>query len=241
MGVRCAVSAFSGFSLRRRGALTAFARRPIIEVVEPKEALPTLEADALAEREAAGRRDLELSRRALAGDPEARDEFVRRMSCIPRVLGAINARTGRPLAPEELNDLCQEVFAVLWNKLSGFEGRAKLETWAGRFCLNLFRNALRSMVRRPRALEEPQAQALEEAEREIPMAQDETRALLDEALTQVPKNQARAIRLREYERLSFERIAHELDVPTATAKTWYYRGLERLRAVLRPRVGEGLS
>lgn len=181
--------------------------------------------------------DLELVRRARAGDSQAVERFVQRMRCIPRLLAAKNARTGHALGPEDLADLAQETFSAVWNKAGEFRGEARLETWVARFCLHLYMNALRRAARGPRALEdeEPPDGAGEPAP-----ATDEPGRLLHAALARLPKSQLRVVRMRAYDRLPFDEIAQRAGLPVGTAKTYYYRGLERLRALLRPAFEQGL-
>jgi len=51
-------------------------------------------------------------------------------------------------------------------------------------------------------------------------------------LNRVGGIEARVIRLKHLESLTFEELSARLDLPANTAKTYYYRGLARLRAML---------
>jgi RNA polymerase sigma factor (sigma-70 family) len=64
--------------------------------------------------------------------------------------------------------------------------------------------------------------------------QDELRERLLEAIETLP-TRARAVVLLRYARhLSYREIAQELGIPQATAKTYFHRSKERLRALLQP-------
>ena len=76
--------------------------------------------------------DLQLTRRALAGDADARFEFVHRLRCIPAILRSMQHSTS--FTQEELEEVTQRAMTAIWSKLDAFDGRAKLETWAYGFC-----------------------------------------------------------------------------------------------------------
>ncbi len=61
---------------------------------------------------------------------------------------------------------------------------------------------------------------------------------LRSALERLPESEARLIRLRYYEELTFEAIGRRLDVPPSTAKAAFYRGMTHLEELLRPGSGE---
>ncbi len=63
---------------------------------------------------------------------------------------AFVARTVRRLgvAEEAVEDVCQEVFVVIYRRLSEFEGRSKLETWIYRIVANAVRNQARTQRRK---------------------------------------------------------------------------------------------
>jgi RNA polymerase sigma-70 factor (ECF subfamily) len=52
------------------------------------------------------------------------------------------------VAPEHLDDVCQEVFIVVHRKLGEFEQRAKLKTWIYQIVTNVVRNQRRSVQRK---------------------------------------------------------------------------------------------
>ncbi|HEX6885596.1 MAG TPA: sigma-70 family RNA polymerase sigma factor [Planctomycetota bacterium] len=175
--------------------------------------------------------DRELVRRALAGQADAVDGMVVRLKCVPRVLRVLNQRVGNPLAPEDLSDLGQDVVMAFWKRLADYTGRASLETWAYGFCLNTFMSALRR--RRWRALDRLETETLEEA-RPLPALGEHE--VLQRALQDLAEREERVIRLKYYEDLTFEEIGRRLGISPNTAKTCFYRGMQRLER--RMRAGE---
>jgi RNA polymerase sigma-70 factor (ECF subfamily) len=180
--------------------------------------------------------DLRLIQQARAGAEDAIGRFVERMACIPRILAAKNARLGKPLNDDELADLCQETFSILWSKAHTYAGKAKLETWAARFCLFVLMNNVRGRRRRGRSLRSDPAVP---ADAETRIQRQDLRQELCAALQQLPSENADIIQWRLLDQISFEDIAERLSAPLNTVKTRYYRGMERLRKLLRSGGEEG--
>jgi len=156
------------------------------------------------------------------------------MRCVPRFLGARNARAGRPLGPEELADLAQEIFATVWRKLGDYRGEAPLEAWVYPFCVLSFMNHARKHIRRPLAVE---ASELEESATELSAErglESTDAAEIHLALDKLEKSERQIIELKHFDDLTFEEIAARLELSANTAKTRYYRGLTKLQSVLGP-------
>jgi RNA polymerase sigma-70 factor (ECF subfamily) len=166
----------------------------------------------------------------LAGQEQAVVKFEERMRCVPRILGALNARRGHPLGEHELADLVQDTIVVVLRKLDEFAAHAPLEGWMYRLCFLEFLNAVR---RRGRALrrtselvEEPEAAGVDDLGEHV--YDDVYRAL-----ELLGGHEADTIRLKHFDGLTFREIGDRVGVPANTAKTRYYRGLARLGELLR--------
>jgi len=177
--------------------------------------------------------DVDLVRGALAGSVSFRQRFAERMRCVPKFLAVKNARMGRPLGDDELEDLVQETLVKIWQRLDSYAGRASLQTWAYGFCHFGLTGHLRSLRRRPRNVELVDTPAPDRVEQ----------AFADEgvmrALDRLPDRDAGIIRLRHFEQLSFDAIAERTALPYGSVKAGYYRALGRLREVLAPKREEG--
>lgn len=172
--------------------------------------------------------DTTLVRAVLERDPRAVATLVERLRCIPRILAVLNQRLGNGLGPEDLNDLTQDVLALLWPRLELYNGQASLETWAYGFCFNAVRNALRRGRRRQAAGE------LDEALLESPAAAPgDDYDDLQRALERLAPREGAVIRLKYFDGLTFEEIGARLSMPTNSAKTSYYRGMRKLEELLR--------
>lgn len=175
--------------------------------------------------------DLELVQAARSGGPESVEALLGRMRAVPRILMAINVRLGWPLDDHEVEDACQETVSKLWRKLETFTGESTLETWFYGVARYELMNALRRKQRRAPGLELSEEQA---AHDEAGPHQDELERVRA-ALAQVAAEDARIIVLHHYHSQSLEQAARTVGVPTSTAKSRYYRGMERLAALLRRR------
>ncbi|HED65277.1 MAG TPA: sigma-70 family RNA polymerase sigma factor [Planctomycetes bacterium] len=171
--------------------------------------------------------DLRLVRDLLEGSMEARARFSQRMQCIPRILSAKNARIGSPLQPSELDDVAQDTLVAVWKRLPSFRGLSALETWVYRFCHLTLLKSLEAHRRAPRT-----EQGAEETPW-VPERREERFAEVYRALDRLPEDEGELVRLKHFEDLSFPEIGERLGLSPNTAKTRYYRGLARLRDLLR--------
>lgn len=88
--------------------------------------------------------EIELARRAHAGDEAAFAEIMRRYS--PRVFRFASRYFRRR---ELVEEAAQEVFLKAFTQLDSFEGRGSMEGWLTRITTNTCLNLLRSAKRRP--------------------------------------------------------------------------------------------
>ena len=182
--------------------------------------------------------DLELTRRALAGEEQALEAFARRVACAPRMVTAAARRMGARFSAEQAMDLAQNVLLLVWRKLDSYEGRAKLESWMFRFVFLEIRNAVRQRDRE-RAME---ATSLDEVAAEKPETiHSDTYAVVMQALDALKPPAPEVVHLRHHEQLTFDEIGERLGVPGNTAKTIYHRALARLQGQLAARLPEELS
>lgn len=176
--------------------------------------------------------DLALVRRALEGDARAVQAVVERLRCVPRLIALRNLRLGEPFEQGELEDIAQEVMIAVWSKLDQFQGRSSLDGWIYRFAQLELVYSLRRKDLRPERLAD-----LGRGVSSTPVAAgalepDEAETLYP-ALEELDVAQADVIRLKHFDDLTFAEIATRLGLSSNTAKTRYYRGLQRLRGILR--------
>lgn len=181
----------------------------------------------------AHRVDLELVRAARAGSLDARRQFAVRMRCVPRMLAALNARMGRPLSAQDLEDLVQDALVVVWKGLPTYGGMSTLETWVYRCCSRELLAKLRERDRLPDPVADPSGEL-------GTLSEPQTFQEVYDALQRLDAKERAVIELKHFDELTFEAIGERLAMSPNTAKAWYYRGLEELKRILAPSVREQL-
>lgn len=176
------------------------------------------------------RREEDWVRKGARGDRAAQGAIVRAYQ--DRVYGLLL----RLSADRELAlDLSQETFLKAFAGLGGFREGASLGPWLMKIANNLFIDHVR--VRRIESLDA----AIEGGEWHEPGAEDPAIAQIAQetdllaALALLPVQWRQAVVLRHLDDMPYDAIAEVLGVPVGTAKTWLFRGRERLRALLEQR------
>lgn len=173
--------------------------------------------------------DRRLVRAALSGKARAVERLAARLGCIPRILAALNERRGRRLTEHDIADLTQDLALLVWRRLDSFEGLARFETWVYRYCHLTFMNYVRKVARR-----RPTGSAEMIDDVPAPEASDVTLDFesVELALEEIGPPESDTVRLKHFEGLTFDEIGAVQGIPPNTAKTYYYRALEQLRAKL---------
>ena len=167
-----------------------------------------------------------LVKRAQDGDRRAFSELVRRHQTIVyrscyRILGD----------REDAKDASQEAFIRAYRKLGTFQGRSAFKTWMLRLAMNVSLNE-RSR-RKPPSTNIASAESIPGLEApEAELMKSEAAAQVHKALQLVQPNHRAAIVLHDLEGLAYREIAEILEVSEGTARSWAYRGRERLRELL---------
>jgi RNA polymerase sigma-70 factor (ECF subfamily) len=175
--------------------------------------------------------DEQLVETALAGDPEAFGEIVRRWE--RRIYALTYGILGRE---DDARDATQETFIAAFRNLGGFRGDAKVSSWLHRIAVNqCITRRRRAKVRGETSLEadveENGAQfasplsdspALSAEERERGVA-------VRRAVNSLPPELRSVVVMKEFEDLTFQEIADTLGVPLSTVKSRLYTALKQLR------------
>ena len=175
--------------------------------------------------------DLALVRGALQMRREALQALAARLTCVHRILEAINARRGGALGVHDLEDISQDVLVRVWQKLEAYRGHVALEFWVHRFCFLEYQNKLRGVRRGVRPGGANPDSVLDAARSEAE-ALDEEMGELEACLSELEPDLEQVLRAKTLDGKSFEQIGAELDIPPATAKSRYYRGLLELRRLV---------
>jgi RNA polymerase sigma-70 factor (ECF subfamily) len=177
------------------------------------------------------RTDEELMAAWTAGDGAAFDELFRRLS--PILLRLMRRQL---LAREEANDLVQQTFLHLYRARHDFDPASKLRPWLFTIAMNLKREHLRRVKRRPEAPLVLDGRSDPSEGARGPEASDAARTLAA-ALERIPADQREVIRLHWLEGLSFPEVAAVVGASLSAVKVRAHRGYGALRRVLAEPVG----
>ncbi len=151
--------------------------------------------------------------------------------------------------PADASDVVQEVFLKVFRNISSFHGRSSLKTWIYRIAVNEGHNHRRwfSRHRKQEVGLEAETEGARTYQETLPdlnrspfdsASEQETHALIEEALAVLNPNFRAAVILRDIEDLSYEEIADILRVSLGTVKSRILRGREALRNALLGRMAE---
>lgn len=176
--------------------------------------------------------DQELVRRVQAGDKKAFDLLI--MKYQQRIIHVI---TGFVHDPVEAMDVAQEAFIKAYRALPNFRGDSAFYTWLYRIAINTSKNYLTAAARRPPVTDVDAADATiyydapELKDFETPenkLMSVELQEAIQEAILALPEDTATAIKLREFEGLSYEEIAQVMECPIGTVRSRIFRAREAI-------------
>ena len=186
--------------------------------------------------------DQELVRRVQAGDKKAFDLLI--MKYQQRIIHVI---TGFVHDPVEALDVAQEAFIKAYRALPGFRGDSAFYTWLYRIAINTSKNYLTAASRRPPVTDvdamdatiyydAPELKDFETPENKLMSV--ELEQAIDMAIQELPEDTATAIKLREFEGLSYEEIAEVMDCPIGTVRSRIFRAREAIDKQVKLVMGE---
>jgi RNA polymerase sigma-70 factor, ECF subfamily len=133
----------------------------------------------------------------------------------------------------ETRDTLQEVFVRLANRPSLLDGARNPRRFLLRMVHNMAIDRMRRRISRQQAVT---ALAAEAAGRFVASPDPDTAAFregLAAALDSLPVEQRAVVHLKLWEELTFDEIAHVLEIPMNTAASRYRYGIDKLRERLR--------
>ncbi|QIG47957.1 RNA polymerase sigma factor [Nordella sp. HKS 07] len=192
-------------------------------------------------RDVAAPDDLDLARRAQAGDAEAFRAILRRHNQKLYRLARSIVRND-----SEAEDIVQETYVTAFAHLGTFRGEASLATWLSRIAINEALGRLRKRRRQTALIsDEPAGDAhiipfplnAGSDDPERTMAQRQILALVEQATDALPDVYRTVFVARVIEGLSLEETADLLRIKPQTVKT----RLHRARALVRRRLDEQIG
>jgi RNA polymerase sigma-70 factor (ECF subfamily) len=135
---------------------------------------------------------------------------------------------------DESEDVLQEVYLTIWRRADRFEaGRAGVMTWISTIARNRAIDRLRA--RGPLAYAEP-VEELEIADGSTPadilLETAQASGALNRCMGELDERTEKVIRTAFFEGVTYEALAHRMETPLGTVKSWIRRGLLKLKGCL---------
>jgi RNA polymerase sigma-70 factor (ECF subfamily) len=162
--------------------------------------------------------DQQIAARAAEGEAAAFVQLVERYRA--PLIGYVCGLTG---ARDDAEELAQEAFCRVWEKMPTLRLRHRLVSWLYRIAHNLAVSA----ARRPKL-----AALVKEPVRNPANDQSPPGVEVHRAVARLPEPQRVVVSLRHFSGLSHEQIAHALGIPEGTVRSRLSRAYERLRPLL---------
>ncbi len=176
--------------------------------------------------------DQQLVAKVQKGDSRAFDMLVLKYQ--HKIMGLISRYVHDA---DEVQDVAQEAFIKAYRALPKFRGDSAFYTWLYRIAINTAKNHLVSRSRRPPGsdIEVEDAEyfdaggALRTIETpEAALFGDELKAVVENAISELPDDLRTAVTLREFDGLSYEDIADIMDCPVGTVRSRIFRAREAI-------------
>ena len=136
------------------------------------------------------------------------------------------------VAEDDVEDLCQEVFLVVFRKLAEFEGRSAMRTWIYGICLRTASDYRRRAHRRHEVVAESVPEPSVSASQATELQRRQARAMLDRALARLDEDRRAVFVLYEIEELSMAEVAEAIGCPVQTAYSRLHSARRQVRAEL---------
>jgi len=187
--------------------------------------------------------DQELVQKVQAGDKGAFDVLI--MKYQQRIVNVVNGFVHDPV---EAQDVAQEAFIKAYRAIPNFRGDSAFYTWLYRIAINTSKNYLTARARRPPASDVDAADATnvfdapELKEFETPesnLVSGELEQAIHQAIEGLQEETATAIKLREFEGMSYEEISEVMECPIGTVRSRIFRARETIEEKIKEIMGEG--
>lgn len=147
----------------------------------------------------------------------------------PRIYSALY---GYVKSKEDAEDLTQQVFIRVWNKIDSFRGDSAFFTWLYRVAINIAKNHVTSAGYKKQKLNISDEIANFEYPHfdspELSIEGSETSKIIKDFISSLPEILKTAFILREYDGKSYEEIAEIIDCPVGTVRSRIFRAREAI-------------
>ena len=140
------------------------------------------------------------------------------------------------LTHEDANDVMQNTFLKAWNRLDSFQGESKILTWLSRIAINESLDFLRRQKNQLVISADDTTQGVSQtlmADRYFDG--DQTQALLQEAIAQLPDVQRTVFNLRYFEEMKYSEISQILNTSEGALKASYHIAVKKISEFFKQR------
>ena len=145
----------------------------------------------------------------------------------PRIYSAL---LGYVKSKEDAEDLTQQVFIRVWNKIDSFRGDSAFFTWVYRIAINLAKNYVASSSykkqRMNTSIEDGEIEIRSYEGSELSLIHDESMKDIRNFINTLPESLKTAFTLREHDGLSYEEISKITETPIGTVRSRIFRARE---------------
>jgi RNA polymerase sigma factor (sigma-70 family) len=130
---------------------------------------------------------------------------------------------------EDADDLTQEVFIKVWNKLEGFRADAQLFTWIYKIATNECLNFLNKKKKRfflP--INDVEQELSNKLDTSPDLSGDEIALQLQKALLNLPEKQRLVFNMKYFEELKYEEISEILGTSVGALKASYHLAVKKI-------------
>ena len=176
--------------------------------------------------------EIDLVKRCQNRDMQAMEEIVGQYEN-----QVYNIAYGMLGSPEDAQDITQDVFVSVWEKIGQFRFRSKFSTWLYRIAKNMSLNEKsRRTSRKTDVVEIDDSQAWVPVDHQTPedeILASEQQQILHKALEQLKESYRTILVLREMEELSYEDLSRVLGCSIGRVKSRLYEARMQLRKILK--------
>lgn len=129
----------------------------------------------------------------------------------------------------ERDDLAQDIYLKVYDKLEGFRFQSKLSTWIARVAYNTCADYLAKKKLTFLPLDKSVKEYRDDQTADHPLLQKQDAALLTRAMESLPPLYSTLISLFHQEELGYEEISRVTSLPLGTVKNYLFRARKLLK------------
>ncbi len=133
---------------------------------------------------------------------------------------------------DDTNDVLQEVFIKIWNKVEGFNQESAFFTWIYRIAINEALQHIRKKKREFNNQENYSTSLIQSLSTNEHISGDEIQLLLQKAIINLPEKQKLVFNLRYFEELSYQQIHEITGNAIGTLKATYHQAVNKIEIFL---------